>query len=348
MRGWLVVLSVCCVFVVETRGVQADGNRRPNFIFILTDDQGWGDAGFAGHPYVRTPALDRLKREGTWLQQFYVAATVCSPSRTAFMTGQYPARHAIHGHLSTPEQNAARAMPNWLNPAVPMLPRLLQGAGYATAHFGKWHLGHGPGAPTPTEYGFDVSRVVNGNGPSLGDESAEPYFRARSTALIIDETIAFMRANRERPFFVNAWTLLPHAKLNPTAEQLSAYAGLQPRSDDPAFGGWMQKYLGRAKSLPDQMQVFCASLTDLDTQVGRLLDALDELGLAENTVVFYSSDNGPEDYRVGNAANAGVGSAGMLRGRKRSMYEGGIRTFGLVRWPVNRSTTPAGVSANTQ
>ncbi|MFM7835188.1 MAG: sulfatase-like hydrolase/transferase, partial [Planctomycetaceae bacterium] len=115
MRGWLVVLSVFCVFVVETRGVQADGNRRPNFIFILTDDQGWGDAGFAGHPYVRTPALDRLKREGTWLQQFYVAATVCSPSRTAFMTGQYPARHAIHGHLSTPEQNAARAMPNWLN-----------------------------------------------------------------------------------------------------------------------------------------------------------------------------------------------------------------------------------------
>ncbi|MFM7835846.1 MAG: sulfatase-like hydrolase/transferase, partial [Planctomycetaceae bacterium] len=171
-------------------------------------------------------------------------------------------------------------MPNWLNPAVPMLPRLLQGAGYATAHFGKWHLGHGPGAPTPTEYGFDVSRVVNGNGPSLGDESAEPYFRARSTALIIDETIAFMRANRERPFFVNAWTLLPHAKLNPTAEQLSGYAGLQPRSDDPAFGGWMQKYLGRAKSLPDQMQVFCASLADLDTQVGRLLDALDELGLA--------------------------------------------------------------------
>jgi N-acetylgalactosamine-6-sulfatase len=339
MRGWLVVLSVFCVFVVETRGVQADGNRRPNFIFILTDDQGWGDAGFAGHPYVRTPALDRLKREGTWLQQFYVAATVCSPSRTAFMTGQYPARHAIHGHLSTPEQNAARAMPNWLDPAVPMLPRLLQGAGYATAHFGKWHLGHGPGAPTPTEYGFDVSRVVNGNGPSLGDESAEPYFRARSTALIIDETIAFMRANRERPFFVNAWTLLPHAKLNPTAEQLSGYAGLQPRSDDPAFGGWMQKYLGRAKSLPDQMQVFCASLTDLDTQVGRLLDALDELGLAENTVVFYSSDNGPEDYRVGNAANAGVGSAGMLRGRKRSMYEGGIRTFGLVRWPGH---VPAG------
>lgn len=342
MRVWLLVLSVFCVLVQATRGVQAvqaDGHRRPNFIFILTDDQGWGDAGFAGHPYVRTPALDRLKREGTWLQQFYVAATVCSPSRTAFMTGQYPARHAMHGHLSTAEQNAARSMPNWLNPEAPMLPRLLQRAGYATAHFGKWHLGHGEGAPPPSEYGFDVSKVVNGNGPSLGNEGTEPYFRAKSTSQIMDETIEFIRANRERPFFVNAWTLLPHAKLDPTAGQLSEYAGLQPRADDPAFGAWMQKYLGRAKSLPDQMRVFCASLTDLDTQVGRLLDALEELGLAENTVIFYSSDNGPEDYRVGNAANAGVGSPGVLRGRKRSMYEGGVRTFGLVRWPGH---VPAG------
>ncbi len=337
MRGWLVVLSL--FLVVEASGAELDGRRRPNFIFILTDDQGWGDAGFAGHPYVRTPALDRLKREGTWLQQFYVAATVCSPSRTAFMTGQYPARHGIHGHFSTPEQNRERAMPNWLNPAAPMLPRLLRGAGYATAHFGKWHLGHGVGAPTPAEYGFDVSKVVNGSGPRLGEESGDPSFRAKSTALIMDETIAFLRANRERPFFVNAWTLLPHAKLNPTAEQLSGYAGLQPRSDDPAFGGWMQKYLGQAKSLSDQMQVYCASLSDLDEQVGRLLNVLDELGLAENTVIFYSSDNGPEDYRVGNASNAGVGSTGVLRGRKRSMYEGGIRTFGLVRWPGH---VPAG------
>lgn len=327
--------AVCCGSAVLFSAERV----RPNFIFILTDDQGWGDAGFAGHPYVRTPALDRLKREGTWLQQFYVAATVCSPSRTAFMTGQYPARHAIHGHLSTAEQNAARAMPNWLNAEAPMLPRLLQRAGYATAHFGKWHLGHGEGAPPPSDYGFDASKVVNGNGPSLGNEGTEPYFRARSTAQIMDETIEFIRANRERPFFVNAWTLLPHAKLDPTAEQLSEYTGLQPRADDPAFGDWMQKYLGRAKSLPDQMRVFCASLTDLDTQVGRLLDALEELGLAENTVIFYSSDNGPEDYRVGNAANAGVGSSGVLRGRKRSMYEGGVRTFGLVRWPGH---VPAG------
>lgn len=307
--------------------------RKPNVIFILTDDQGWGDAHFAGHPYVKTPNLDRLAASGTWFKQFYVAATVCSPSRTAFMTSHYPARHQIHGHLADAKSNQARSMPNWLDPAVTTLPDLLKSAGYATAHFGKWHLGAGVDAPPPEQYGFDVSKTVNSNGLSLGNEAIEPYFRAKSTQLIVDETIQFIRQHRETPFYVNVWTLLPHALLKPTPEQLQVYAELQTQANDPAFGPWMQKYLANAKDLRSQMQVFCASLTDLDTQVGRLLDALDEMKLAEDTLIFFSSDNGPEDYRIGNAANAGTGSPGILRGRKRSMYEGGIRTFGLVRWP---------------
>jgi N-acetylgalactosamine-6-sulfatase len=324
--------------------------RRPNVIFILTDDQGWGDARFAGHPYVRTPNLDRLASEGTWFQQFYVAATVCSPSRTAFMTGQVPARHHIHGHLADAASNAARAMPNWLDPQVTMLPRLLQDAGYATAHFGKWHLGSGAGAPPPSDYGFDVTKTVNANGPQLGDEQSEPYFRARSTALIVDEAIEFIKSHRDERFYVNLWTLLPHALLKPTPEQLKEYESLAPRADDPAFGPWMQKYLTNAKDLRSQMQVFCASLADIDRQLGRLFAALDEMQLADDTLIFYSSDNGPEDYRIGNAANAGVGNTGPLRARKRSMYEGGIRTFGLLRWPghvpagrVDETSVTAGV-----
>lgn len=313
--------------------------RPPNVVFILTDDLGWGDAKFAGHPYVKTPNLDRLAKEGTWFRQFYVAATVCSPSRAAFMTSHYPARHLIHGHFSTHDQNKARSMPDWLDADVTTLPDLLKQAGYATAHFGKWHLGGGEGAPAPEAYGFDVSKTVNSNGPSLGDEGKEPYFRARSTALMVDETIRFAQANKDRPFYVNLWTLVPHAPLKPTPEQLAVYADLQPKADDPAFGEWMQKYLGKAKDLRSQMQVFCASVTDLDTQVGRLLDSLDQLGLTNDTLIFFSSDNGPEDYRIGNAANAGVGSPGSLRARKRSMHEGGVRTFGLVRWP---GKVPAG------
>jgi N-acetylgalactosamine-6-sulfatase len=317
----------------------AEAARRPNVIFILTDDQGWGDAHFAGHPYMKTPNLDRLAKEGTWFRQFYVAATVCSPSRTAFMTAHSPARHLVHGHFADHSQNAARSMPDWLDPDVTTLPDLLKQAGYATAHFGKWHLGNGKGAPAPEAYGFDFSKTVNSSGVSLGEESKEPYFRARSTELIIDETISFAKQNKDRPFYVNLWTLVPHAPLKPTPEQLAVYADLNPKADDPAFGPWMQQYLGKAKDLRSQMQVFCASVTDLDTQIGRLLTALDELGLTNDTMIVLSSDNGPEDQRINNASNAGVGSPGPLRARKRSMHEGGIRTFGLVRWP---GKVPAG------
>jgi len=224
-------------------------------------------------------------------------------------------------------------MPDWLDPRTVTITRLLREAGYATGHFGKWHLGGGTNAPAPGDYGIDEHRTVNSNGPSLGNEAKEPFFRARSTAMIVDEAIGFIRAHRDRPFYLNVWTLLPHAQLKPTPEQLEVYRSLEPRADHPALGGWMQQYLGAAKNLRSQMQVFCASLTDLDTQIGRLLRALDELDLAKDTIVFFSSDNGPEDYRIANAANAGVGSPGPLRARKRSMYEGGIRTFGLVRWP---------------
>lgn len=339
MRNRVVLSVIVALSGVAGVAASAAPEGRPNVIFILTDDQGFGDGRFAGHPYAKTPHLDRLAREGTWFRQFYVAATVCSPSRAAFMTSHYPARHRIHGHFASDESNAARAMPNWLDPDVPTLPDLLKTVGYATAHFGKWHLGAGRDAPAPEAYGFDESKTVNSSGPSLGDEGKSRYFRAESTRLIVDETIDFIRRHRDRPFYANVWTLVPHAPLKPTPEQLAAYADLEPRPDDPAFGTWMQKYLANAEDLRSQMRVFCASLTDLDTQVGRLLDTLDELGIADDTIIVFSSDNGPEDYRVGNAANAGVGSTGPLRARKRSMYEGGIRTFGLVRWP---GKVPAG------
>lgn len=320
------------VFLCALCGLTNAAPSKPNIIFILTDDQGWGDAHFAGHPYVKTPHLDKFAAQSTWLRQFYVAATVCSPSRTAFMTAHAPARHHVHGHFADDAANAGRSMPNYLDPQVTTLPDLLKGAGYATGHFGKWHLGGSKDAPTASDYGFTAAKMADGNGPGFA-EKKDPYFRAKSTALIVDETIRFIRERKGQPFYANVWTLLPHAPLKPTPEQLAEYETLAPKADDPAFGPWMQKYLAGAKDLKSQMQVFCASLTDLDTQLGRLFAALDEMKLADDTIIFISSDNGAEDYRIGNAANGGVGSTGPLRARKRSMYEGGIRTFGLVRWP---------------
>ena len=305
--------------------------ERPNVIFLLTDDQGWGDAAAWGHPYHKTPNLDRLTREGTRVSQFYVANPVCSPSRTAFMTGRYPARFRIHGHFSTHEQNAARHMPDWLDPSEPTVTRLLQQSGYATGHFGKWHLGHGEGAPLPAAYGIDKHITTVSNDPKFPTDMPHPW--GHYTRMIMDNALAFIREHKERPFYMNIWTLIPHAKLDPTPEQLAVYAALEPRADDPAFGEWAQGYYAKARDLKSQMQIFSASIADLDTQVGRLLEALKELGLDEKTLLIYSSDNGPEDYAIGNASNSGVGSPGPFRARKRSIYEGGVRVPFVARWP---------------
>jgi len=303
--------------------------ERPNIVFVLADDLGWGDLASYGHPQVRTPTLDRLAAQGTRFTQFYVASPVCSPSRAAFLTGEFPSREGIHGHFGSIAENAARHMPQFLDPKRPHLVSDLKRAGYATAHIGKWHLRNNVAAvlgrepegdqgqgPTPADYGFDFV----GSGEPFGGAGPkdDPYYRARSSRVFVDEAIEFIRQHRGAPFYVQLWALLPHARLLPRPEQLKPYAHLRPGPDFP---------------YPSAAEIYLASVTDLDTEIGRLLAALEGLGVAENTLVIFTSDNGPEDIHVVNAGHSGVGSTGPFRGRKRSLYEGGIRLPFIARWP---------------
>jgi N-acetylgalactosamine-6-sulfatase len=323
-----IVLLVGLLFTLAMSGRAMIEEERPNIILLLVDDMGW-DIAALGHPHLKTPNLDRLVAEGRVFEHYYVASPVCSPTRVSFMTGELPSRFGIHDFISSNLRvNMRRNMPNFLDPDVMTVADVARRAGYRTGHFGKWHLSRGSNAPTLDQYGLDEFRTAWTLNYNYWYSSAHKH---------VDAAIGFLDGVGEQPFYLNLWFFQMHTPVVASEAQKLVYEGETFPVED--FDSYMEDY---AAALPDphaQFLLYNAAMTSVDAAVGKLLDYLDQTGLADNTLLLLTSDNGPEDYRGDISASPGAGSTGRFRGRKRSLYEGGIRMPCIVRWP---GVIPAG------
>lgn len=311
----LALIAIAGLSLGRPEEALASDVTRPNVVFIFADDQGYGDLGCFGASDLKTPNMDRLAREGTQFTNFYVAQPVCTASRAALLSGCYSNRVGMAGALNHTSTVG-------LNPQETLLSEMCQAQGYATAIFGKWHLGHKPPF-LPTRQGFDEFFGIpysNDNGPLhpvIRDIPALPMYenetiverdpdQSQFTRRLTERAVKFIEQNRERPFFLYLPHIMPHV---------------------PIFAS--EKFRGTSRR-----GLYGDVIQELDWSVGQILDTLEKQGLSEKTLVIYTSDNGPF-LSYGEHA----GSAGRLREGKLTTFEGGVREPCLVRWP---GKVPAG------
>ncbi len=312
MKHILTLLTA--LLLLPLAGLIAAEPSKPNIVIFLADDLGYGDLGCYGHPIIQTPNLDAFAKQGTRFTQFYAASAVCSPSRSAILTGRTPYRNGVFNWI--PEGREIH-----LRTSEIALPKLLKESGYATCHVGKWHLnGHfnKPTQPQPNDHGYDWWLATQNNAapshenPSNFVRNGQPVGKLEgySAPLIVDEATTWLKQHRDKskPFLLSVWTHEPHYPIKASPEFKAKYPDLTD----------------------DVQREHHANVTQIDHAFGKLMRTLDELKLADNTVVIFTSDNGPEGDGI---KSPGRGSTGGLRGRKRAVYEGGIRVPGIVRWP---------------
>lgn len=296
---------MCAVLVEAKTTIQKD---LPNIVVVMADDMGWGDSGTYGHELIQTPNMDKLAAEGVKFTQCYSACGVCSPSRSAILTGRTPYRNGVWRHLSGNHEAHLRA-------SEITYPELLKGIGYETCHVGKWHLlslpqFNNPEYPQPGDHGYDYWMYSQNNAiPS--HKNPNNFFRngeavgeleGYSAPLVADEAVHWLKDihDRTKPFALSVWFHEPH----------------KPIATDIKFS---DLYKGHKNS------TYMGNISQMDYALGQVMAVLEEIGATENTLIFFTSDNGP--------VKSSGGTTGGLRGGKRSDHEGGIRVPGLARWP---------------
>ncbi len=321
------------------------GRTKPNIILILADDLGYSQLGCYGETKIRTPHIDRLAAEGTRFTQAYSGSPVCAPSRCVLLTGLHTGHAPIRDNLEI-EPEGQTPLPA----GTATLPRLLRAEGYATGLVGKWGLGYPGSAGEPLAQGFDVffgyncQRKAHNHYPPelwrnrerirLEGNDGGPAGRQYAPDLFEKEALDFITANRKRPFFLFFATTIPHLALQVPEDSLAEYAGLWPETPYDGGKGYQPQAKPRA--------AYAAMVTRFDRSVGRIMALLQNLGLDEDTLVLFASDNGPT-YDVGGYDSSFFGGAGPFLRHKGYVYEGGIRVPFIVRRP---GAVPAGRSSS--